>query len=424
MGILDGQNVDALASNAAWLAANKDDAAIGKIGLANTDVGVSGAVVANIQALLNANRLTIGSDETDFDIGRDYNAVLNTIINGDTHKTALVDLAAKFHPSTGHTHDGTNGNGGPVPAGSIGTVPLRGFTTLGATLIGVTGSSHDVSTELSGKSPSTSPSILGVVVNAPNNKIIIQQGSGTNVGDQIVDADGNEVFGRLTEAASVWTLSLLVNVGGVESAHTLGGATDIKWFYQELFNPLSGSAPVYSEHTNIHSDNATEDVITATETAQGKTQLASSAAADVGSAGSKGTSNATVANADHVHKGIRSIKKSGDSDIHGDATLSEGSGITLNQVGNNIQINAAGLTRRADREAIGDLADSIAIVFSSTIGTTDYAVQVVIENTTDANPQFLIAIVTVRTATGFTVKFNAPTDSANYVLHYFATPVI
>jgi len=45
---------------------------------------------------------------------------------------------------------------------------------------------------------------------------------------------------------------------------------------------------------------------------------------------------------DHVHQGVHSVSKSGDAQIFGDVTLSEGANITLTEVGQNIQITAGG----------------------------------------------------------------------------------
>lgn len=60
------------------------------------------------------------------------------------------------------------------------------------------------------------------------------------------------------------------------------------------------------------------------------------------------------------------------------------------------------------------------INFSSTLGTTAYAISVVMENTTDANPQFQEVEIISKSAIGFVVRWNAPVDSANYSLEYTA----
>lgn len=57
----------------------------------------------------------------------------------------------------------------------------------------------------------------------------------------------------------------------------------------------------------------------------------------------EGTANA-LARQDHSHRGVHSVKKTGEADIYGDVELDEGSNITLTQVGQKITIAAAGTT--------------------------------------------------------------------------------
>ncbi len=54
-------------------------------------------------------------------------------------------------------------------------------------------------------------------------------------GGEIEDSSGRRVFGRLTEAASTWTLSFFVNISGTETAHSLS-SQDIKFLYREVFD--------------------------------------------------------------------------------------------------------------------------------------------------------------------------------------------
>ena len=96
----------------------------------------------------------------------------------------------------------------------------------------------------------------------------MQQGSGPNEGDSFVDGSGNVVFARLTFASLTWTLSYYVNISGTETAYSFGSAVDVRYFYQEIYNPLTGG-PVYSEYASIPSDNATQDVIDASATQRG-----------------------------------------------------------------------------------------------------------------------------------------------------------
>jgi hypothetical protein len=351
MGIVDGQAVDAANSNPAWLAAIVDDTALGIIGFANV-AAVSGAAIVNTQALQNANRLATGADETDDTVARTYSSAPGPVPTGtltdlEDHRVSLINLAKKYFGTSGgggHVHDGTDGEGAKIESVNLSSVPLSGVFVNAADLSTITGTSTVVTTELTGKSPSTGQTVLGVVVNAPNNKAILRHAAGgAQENTPIEDVDGDQVFGRVTEAAGVWTLTYFADKSGVETSHNFTGATDIRWYYQELYNSMDPAQwPVYSELAIIPSDNAAQDVPTATTTVQGKTQLATTAGADVTTAGAAGTANGTVANADHAHKGAFTVKKSGDTDIHGTITMSEGANITLTQVGNDISVAASG----------------------------------------------------------------------------------
>lgn len=66
-------------------------------------------------------------------------------------------------------------------------------------------------------------------------------------------------------------------------------------------------------------------------------------------------------------------------------------------------------------------ATSLTVTLSVPFSSTLYAVVAMLQDTVDALPQFQPVTITNRTNTTFTVKWNAPTDSANYVIAYHAT---
>jgi hypothetical protein len=338
-GIVNGQPVDQTASNAAWLAKNGDDTAIGKISLQNADASASGAFISNVQRELNGLNAFTGKASNASPTGTP--AWVNNDVGAPTDD--LMDradaLTEKFNDTTGHNHDGTAGNGAPIDADTIAGVTLMGYFLQGTDLIGVTGTSTDVSTELLGKSPSTGPTVQGVVVNAPYNRVTLRKASGPDEGDQFIDGSGNVVYARVTEAVGVWTLSYYSLIAGVETAYNFAVAADVRWYYQELYNPIFGG-PVYDPMAFIPSDNVTADVLTATTAIQGKVQLAT-VAQSVGSANSAGTANATVANADHVHQGVHSIAKTGDTALYGDVEFEGLGGTVITRVGNKLQINTS-----------------------------------------------------------------------------------
>lgn len=76
------------------------------------------------------------------------------------------------------------------------------------------------------------------------------------------------------------------------------------------------------------------------------------------------------------------------------------------------------LAARSGRVAIGTGEVSLAVVFSTPWSDEDFSLVVSIENVTESDPIFLQPIISARSAAGFTAKWNAPTDSANYFLNY------
>lgn len=73
---------------------------------------------------------------------------------------------------------------------------------------------------------------------------------------------------------------------------------------------------------------------------------------------------------------------------------------------------------RVNQSSIGSGAQTLAVVFSEVMPSINYSLLATIRNVTDADPIMLQIVSTVRATTGFTVTFNAPTDTANYVLEW------
>lgn len=339
--IVDGTPVDAATTNPQLLDAVSDDTALGKLTLANTDPA-SGTSITSIQKEHNSIASFVGKS-----VNTAYNALPTWTSNDvgsstDPVKTRADSLSAKFNNAIGHAHSGSAGDGVPITASNLVSVPLKGYILQGADLTGVIGSSTTVTTEMTGKTNSTGPTVTGVVVTAPNNKVLIRQATGANQDDVYKDGSGNVVYGRITfSAGPVWTLSYYVNLSGAETAYSFGSASDVRWYYQELYNPMV-SPPVYSEFASIPSDNATADVITATTSLQGKVSLSSTAPGEIASAGSAGTATASVANADHTHKGVHSFSRNGSAALYGDVTVSGSANILATQALQDVSFSITG----------------------------------------------------------------------------------
>lgn len=340
MGVASGSPVSASNTNNAFIDANADDTGLGKYTLANTEA-VSGSQVNNIQEAHNAI-----SSYT----GMPLNSVKNVVpawtnndvgSPSDVLKTRTDLLTQKFNNTAGHKHTGAPGDAPPINAVDLANVILKGYYLQGVDQTGITGTTMDVSTPLTGQTPSSSTTVKGVVVNAPYNLVFIRQGSGTDINDVYKDALGNIVFGRLTESAGVWTVSFYVNISGTETPYNFLIASDIRWYYQKLFNPVS-DAFTYSELSNIPSDNATADVVYADATTAGKVLLANAAPDPIASSGATGSST-RVALQDHTHEGVHSIQIDGDvTQGKGDVVLKAGTGVTITWSSGKVLIDALG----------------------------------------------------------------------------------
>lgn len=77
----------------------------------------------------------------------------------------------------------------------------------------------------------------------------------------------------------------------------------------------------------------------------------------------------------------------------------------------------------ANEEPVGLGATSVNITFASPLPGVNYVAQVGWINELDPNPQYQDLVITNKTVNGFTVQWNAPTDTANYSIGY-AVPVI
>ena len=114
-GVINGQSVDQVITNAAFLFKNANDSSTGVYTLL---APTSGPQVNDIQNTINVIINGLGGSQSA--PATAYSGVpSNTIANGDTHVTALQKLADKFFGAAsagGHTHAGTDGDGATVIA--------------------------------------------------------------------------------------------------------------------------------------------------------------------------------------------------------------------------------------------------------------------------------------------------------------------
>lgn len=78
---------------------------------------------------------------------------------------------------------------------------------------------------------------------------------------------------------------------------------------------------------------------------------------------------------------------------------------------------------RSDLTTISVDATSVTVSFSSNVPDTEYHVpDLSFENTSGEEPDFQPIVVTNKTVSGFTAKWNAPVSSANYKLSWKTMP--
>lgn len=264
MGVTPGSPVSAVNTNAAFIDANNDDETLGRLGL-NNALSVSGSQVTNAQRELNSEASFTGKSLNSVKDDKPSYSNNEGFSSNQDLKTRVDAISEKFKSVAGHAHTGAAGDGAPIDSGDIANVILKGIALQATTLTAVTGTSKNVSTEMSGKTASHANTTKGVVTNAPYNKIILRD---TNA-DEIVTPTGDTVYGRLTESTGTWTLSFYYLLAGVETAYNILVGIDIDWYYQELINVIADAGYVYSPIFSIPSDNATADVVDASATQRG-----------------------------------------------------------------------------------------------------------------------------------------------------------
>lgn len=227
--VTDGQSVNAAVTNAAFMSRIIDTSTAGKVDLENPD----NDTIEGVQRMLLEVAESLGVDNRLLtDATSDTYSSNNIVTNGDDRKVAIGKLDAEFDSATGHNHDGTAGSGGTISIVSVADINQLYAEWVEATFDAAAGLDDDVSALFAAETPGGDAVTEGVPTVAPNNYIsIVEKTSYT----ELEDGSGNRVYGRLTEAAGVWTLSYYVVIAGVETAHSLS-ANDIRFIYRKVFN--------------------------------------------------------------------------------------------------------------------------------------------------------------------------------------------
>lgn len=259
MSVVDTNPVNAAYTNSKLMSRTSDTSTTGKV------------------ALLNAGSPTLNDPQKDindiFDaVGmageNDANAKLyssnEVIVDGESYKESIVRLDEEFHETTGHTHDGTSGNGPKILASDLDDYNNFFGEFQSKSITAAVGTAFDVSADFNTEIPGGTDTQIGVVTTAPYNKVTLVK---TSDGTAIEDAGGQRVYARLTESAGTWTLSFYTNEAGVETAHSLA-SENISIIYIKIFTsetrPTIPSNPLEFGTLDI-----TADVVNATTTQRG-----------------------------------------------------------------------------------------------------------------------------------------------------------
>ena len=337
-GVLNGQLANETNFNQAFLPRNGTQSdTVAKIDFVNNDVA-SGAHVLNIQRNINSIASALGITPN-----QAHDLLItwaNTIVGvaNSSAKDKIEAVVERFSGTTGHIHDGTDGNAPKVDASDLASFNnLWGeWQSISAV---VNGGSLDLSIPFAGKIPGGDASNVGVITVMPFNKgYIIDQSTQTI----IEDAEGQRIYFRLTESSGTWTATFYTNEGGVETPYSFSSPVTVDLFYLEVFT--SATRPtIPSDPSQFGTLDITADVLDATQLLKGKVNLQNAASADIAIAGTIGTPNGRVANADHTHQGVHALKIFGSvGSAFGDVELEAGDNVEITWDAGKIKIKSAG----------------------------------------------------------------------------------
>lgn len=248
--------------NGAFASKEADNTYAGEQNLADTNP-LSGTAIANSQKEHNSIASYVGKTPntaadalptwTNNDVGSPT----------DTVTARLEALTENQNNVTGHAHGGAVGDGAPIDASDLSNV--NNFYALYAmvNVPAAEGTDDDVSSLFGSETAGGDTSTEGVVTSPPQNKVVILDENG----EFIEDGSGNRVYGRLTFAALVWTLSYFVNISGTETAYSLP-AQDINVYFKKVYS--QANRPTFgADFGDFFSADLTADVVDATSTQRG-----------------------------------------------------------------------------------------------------------------------------------------------------------
>lgn len=214
----------------------------------------------------------------DIDQSRRENFVLN-ILHGSSHTETGSDPIPNATPSIGGLHsaadktklDTVTWSGAGVAA--LFNNQFRAYQPANQTVPAA--ASVDVSGAMGGQTPGGDSSTEGIVTTGADNLVDVRKPNG----DSFLNGTGDKVQARLTEAASVWTLSFfyLDETTGAETSYDMtphsGGGAQFVWFVTRSY--ALHNLPSSDPSRTIPSDQVAAEVPDATLSVAGKVKIAS-----------------------------------------------------------------------------------------------------------------------------------------------------
>ena len=262
MSLLPGQAVTAENDNAAFVSRLQDSDTVGKVGLKNTDVA-SGANIDNAQQAINETFDAVGMIGEGDITRKDYSSN-NVVTDGDSHKTAIGKVDAKFNETSGHAHTGAAGDGVPISASDLGNLNYYRAVWQSVNISSLTGGFFDFTTELSGKVSGGDPGTVGIITDSPFNKVALYSSNG----DKFTDAQGQVVYGRIVDVGTnQFRINFYTLEVGVETNYSFSTTEDAVVYYLEVYT--LGTIPTIQAAPEFGSLDLTADIVDASLTTRG-----------------------------------------------------------------------------------------------------------------------------------------------------------
>lgn len=157
---------------------------------------------------------------SDIDQSRKEDFTFSAFTHGGSHRELGTDPVPNASTSDGGLLSGTDKTKLDgitfTPAGIAAELGFMGRAFNPSNIVAPSATSMVVTSEMGGKTPGGDATTKGIITGAPANLVKIFNDDL----DNFLDANGNKVFGRITEAATVWTLSFFTIVEGTPGVET------------------------------------------------------------------------------------------------------------------------------------------------------------------------------------------------------------